>query len=243
MLKFRTLLRNIGCFAPTARLRKLLFRMGGVRIGSNVTLPRGTIIKKNVIIGENVEIWQNVFIGSRTIIGDNVKLEADVFLYQAHIGEYTVIHKGASVCGNSKDRAKVGKHSYVGYHALLDGTERLEVGDFVHIAGPAVGIFTHSSVKNAILGNVSGRDENYRDHQILKPVSVGNNCWIGGNVIIYPGITVGHHSAILPNSVVKEDVDPYSMVGGQPATLKKKIIVQNCEVRFVKEQKPDEAKK
>ena len=46
---------------------------------------------------------------------------------------------------------------------------------------------------------------------------IGNDVWIGTNVTIMPGIHIGDGSIIATNSTVTKDVDPYSIVGGNPA--------------------------
>ena len=53
-------------------------------------------------------------------------------------------------------------------------------------------------------------------------VTIGNDVWIGSNVIILSGITIGDGAVIGAGSVVTEDVDPYTVVVGNPARPKKK---------------------
>jgi len=53
-------------------------------------------------------------------------------------------------------------------------------------------------------------------------VTIGNDVWIGSDVIILSGITVGDGAAIGAGSVVTADVEPYSIVAGNPAKLIKK---------------------
>lgn len=55
------------------------------------------------------------------------------------------------------------------------------------------------------------------------PVIIGNNVWVGRNVCIMSGVTVGESAIIGANSVVTHDVQPYSIVGGVPANLIKKV--------------------
>ena len=50
-------------------------------------------------------------------------------------------------------------------------------------------------------------------------VIIGNDVWIGNNVTIMSGITIGDGSVIANNSHVVKDVEPYSLVGGNPAKL------------------------
>ena len=51
---------------------------------------------------------------------------------------------------------------------------------------------------------------------------IGNDVWIGNSVTIMPGIKIGDGAIIATNSVVTKDVEPYSIVGGNPAQLIRK---------------------
>jgi acetyltransferase-like isoleucine patch superfamily enzyme len=59
-------------------------------------------------------------------------------------------------------------------------------------------------------------------------VIIGNDVWIASNVTIMSGVTIGDGAVIANNSHVVKDVEPYSMVGGNPAKL--------IKYRFTKEQ-------
>lgn len=66
------------------------------------------------------------------------------------------------------------------------------------------------------------------DSELLKvhsrPIYIGEDCWIGINVVIMAGVTIGRGCIIGANSVVTKDVLPYTVVGGIPAkTLKSRI--------------------
>jgi len=230
MSKIRTGLRVLASRMPGNSLRVLLFRLGGVKIGRNVKLPRGTTINKNVVIEDGVDIGTNVFIGSETRLHRNSKIESDVSLYRTEVGEHTKVHKGAVLWGSEHHRLNIGDHSTIGFHSILDGSEKLEVGDFVHVSNN-VGVWTHSAVHCALRG-IRFQDEEYQDVKLKKPVMIGNNAWVGGGVTIYPGVTIAHHSVTLPGSVVAHDVAPNTMVGGSPATVKKRIEIHGDDVVF-----------
>ncbi|GAD88682.1 galactoside O-acetyltransferase [Vibrio halioticoli NBRC 102217] len=51
------------------------------------------------------------------------------------------------------------------------------------------------------------------------PITIEDDVWIGGNVVISQGVTVGAGSVIAANSVVNTDVPPNSLYGGTPAKL------------------------
>jgi acetyltransferase-like isoleucine patch superfamily enzyme len=50
-----------------------------------------------------------------------------------------------------------------------------------------------------------------------RPVTIGDDCWIGAHVAIMPGITVGRGAVVGANAVVTKDVAPYTVVAGVPA--------------------------
>lgn len=54
------------------------------------------------------------------------------------------------------------------------------------------------------------------------PVEIDNDVWIGNRVVILPGVKIGKGSVLASGSVVTEDIEPYSIVGGVPARLIRK---------------------
>lgn len=81
--------------------------------------------------------------------------------------------------------------------------------------GPNVSIFaaTHET-------EVQSRRDNI---EYGRPVVVGDDCWIGGNVVILPGVTIGRGVTVAAMSVVTKDVPDFSVVMGQPAKVVKKV--------------------
>jgi len=59
-------------------------------------------------------------------------------------------------------------------------------------------------------------------------IVIGSDVWIGENVVIMSGVTIGHGAIIANNSHVVKNVQPYSIVGGNPA--------KHIKYRFTKEQ-------
>lgn len=54
-----------------------------------------------------------------------------------------------------------------------------------------------------------------------KGIVIGDDVWIGANVVILDGVSVGEGAIVAAGAVVTKDVDPYSVVTGNPASLKK----------------------
>ena len=57
------------------------------------------------------------------------------------------------------------------------------------------------------------------DHILKNPTRVGNDVWIGNNVQIMAGVAIGDGAVIATGAVVTKDVEPYAIVGGNPAKL------------------------
>lgn len=56
-----------------------------------------------------------------------------------------------------------------------------------------------------------------------KPVTIKAGAWIASGVIICPGVTIGEHAVVSAGSVVLKDVEPLTLVRGNPATLVRRL--------------------
>ncbi|RYP09972.1 hypothetical protein DL765_008241 [Monosporascus sp. GIB2] len=59
--------------------------------------------------------------------------------------------------------------------------------------------------------------------EFAKPVTIGDDCWIGGNVTIMPGVTIGKGCTVGAGSVVTKDIPDFSVAVGSPARVVKKV--------------------
>jgi acetyltransferase-like isoleucine patch superfamily enzyme len=81
-----------------------------------------------------------------------------------------------------------------------------------------------------------GGDES-KDIDSHGPIEIGHDVWIGAQVVILSGVTVGHGAVIAANSTVTKDVPPYAVVGGTPGKVLKyrfseEIIKQLLDVAW-----------
>jgi hypothetical protein len=78
----------------------------------------------------------------------------------------------------------------------------------------------------------------YKDQAMfnLEPVVIGEGCWIGQNVVIMPGVTIGKFTIIGANSVVNKEIAEYSIAVGNPARVIKKW---NFKTSNWQQEKPD----
>ena len=64
-------------------------------------------------------------------------------------------------------------------------------------------------------------------------INIGNDVWIGYNATIMAGVTIGDGAIIAANSTVIKDVEPYSIVGGNPANKIKKRFAEDVITRLL----------
>lgn len=193
---------------------KIKYKKGN-KFGKRVLLSRDFICGMNCIIGDNTVIGSDVKFGNGVRIGSHCRIE------KLEINDNSSIEAGVIFTGYGKGKIKIGRESYIGLNNILDWSNDITIGDYVHIAGPSTGLWTHSSSKMCI--NSIPLNDKSEKNRPTAPIRIESNVYIGGNCTIYPGISIGHHSIITPNSAVTKDVGPYTMVGGVPAKIIKYI--------------------
>ncbi|OIV43603.1 hypothetical protein BKM63_03080 [Flavobacterium johnsoniae] len=144
-------------------------------------------------------------------------------------------HNSTTISLNVKNSKiiTVGKHSYgeIITESFENKSEQLSIGNFVSIASNVVFIlggnhkintFTTYPLKAHFLEDFSEDDAGTKG-----PIKVEDEVWIGNNVLVLSGVTLGKGSIIAAGSVVTKDVMPFSIVGGNPAKFIKWRISEN----------------
>jgi len=104
----------------------------------------------------------------------------------------------------------LGEHVFVNaFCTFLDGGN-ISIGDHT-LVGPSVQIYTPQ--------HPMGYRERRIPQEYSLPVSIGEDCWLGGSVVILPGIKIGDRCVIGAGSVVTHDVPDDSVVAGNPARV------------------------
>ncbi len=129
----------------------------------------------------------------------------------------------------------------VKYHFDFIG-DKLIIGKFCMIASDVKFIMNGgnhltnaiSTYPFAIFGHGWEHAMDGKEHPFKGDTKIGNDVWIGFNSTIMPGITIGDGAIIATNSTVVKDVEPYTIVGGNPAREIKKRFSQNVIDRLLK---------
>ena len=108
-------------------------------------------------------------------------------------------------------RTELGAHAHLN-GAWVSGTGRLVIGRYFH-SGDGLRIFTRNH--NYDHGEAIPYDRTY----IAKDVTIGDFVWIGAQVILLPGTTIGEGAIIQAGSVVHGTIPPLAIAGGNPAKV------------------------
>ncbi len=109
---------------------------------------------------------------------------------------------------------EIGENFYSNVNLVILDCARVIIGDNVLI-GPNVSIFTAGHPLH-----FTQRNEGY---EYALPVRIGNNIWIGGQVVINPGITIGDNSVVGSGSVVTKDIPKNTVTFGNPCKVQREI--------------------
>ncbi|QXU50482.1 sugar O-acetyltransferase [Chryseobacterium sp. D764] len=113
---------------------------------------------------------------------------------------------------------KVGENFYANHNLVILDCAKVEFGDNVFI-GPNCSFYTAGHPLDA-----KQRNEGL---EYAHPIKVGNNVWLGGNVVVLPGVSIGNNSVIGAGSVVTKDIPDHVVAVGNPCKVVKKITEQN----------------
>jgi acetyltransferase-like isoleucine patch superfamily enzyme len=126
-------------------------------------------------------------------VGNDVRLRMPVIIYHP-------------------ERLRFGTDIDVGENVLLRAGGGLTIGNRVLIAAGAAVVTVGHPIEPPRWGRVT-----------TAPVTIGDDVWIGVNAVVLPGVTIGNGAIVAAGAVVTEDVASYTMVGGVPATVLRKI--------------------
>jgi galactoside O-acetyltransferase len=149
---------------------------------------------RKVIFGENLTIRNFTSI----IIGDNTSIMSNSYLYA---------DKGTLI---------IGKNCSFNNSVFFGASSgKVLIGDNV-----LIGPFTVLRASNHNSKNIDIPIIEQGHHS--GTITIGNDCWIGANVVITSNVSIGEHSIVAAGAVVTKDVEPYSIVAGVPAKCIKK---------------------
>lgn len=155
-------------------------------------------------------------------------------LYQ-HRGRHSKIYFSVRMDTPPYRRFSLGRHSVVeSFSCINNAVGDVVIGDYTRIGlhNTVIGPVTIGSHVNIAQGvTVTALNHNYDkpgiriDQQGIttRPITIGNDVWIGTRAVILPGVTIGSHCVVAAGAVVTTDVPDNTIVAGIPAKTIRKI--------------------
>lgn len=133
------------------------------------------------------------------------------------IGAGALLEPNVWITAPGEARVHIGEGTFLNLGVMVAASGLVEIGDHCMLAN---GCF------------VSDASHRYQDPHIpvtwqgfesKGPTRIGDNCWLGANVVVTSGVSIGERCVIGANSVVTEDIAAHSLAAGAPARVLKQI--------------------
>ena len=117
----------------------------------------------------------------------------------------------------------IGENFYSNYNCIILDCAKVTIGDNVFFA-PNVGLYTaghpiHYEIRNTGM-------------EYAFPITIGDNVWLGGGVIVTPGIAIGDNAVIGAGSVVTKDIPANVVAAGNPCKVLREITDEDKKYYF-----------
>lgn len=138
------------------------------------------------------------------------------------------IYTGTMLDVGPRGRVRVGTCALVTAARIVCDSE-IEIGDYTFISWNVVLMDSYRLpmdplLRRSVLERAGGRAHALLDASApAKPIRIGRAAWIGFDVCVLPGVTIGEAGIVGARSVVAEDVPPFGIVAGNPARLVRQL--------------------
>lgn len=169
--------------------------------------------------------------------GNHLRINYGTLVRDSAFGRYNWLGNNCLV-----ENSIMGDHSYVAGNSMIRNcrigkycaiARNVQISPGDHPTSGFVSIHPSTYCKPAFPAKAFVSENHYKHKE---RVEIGNDVWIGTNVVIVGGIRIGDGAIVAANSVVSKDIPPYTIVGGVPARYIRKRFAEE-EIEFLKELK------
>jgi acetyltransferase-like isoleucine patch superfamily enzyme len=133
------------------------------------------------------------------------------------IGPETLLEPHVWITAPGGARVRIGAGTFLNLGVMVAAGELVEIGDHCMLAN---GCFVSDSSHRY---DDPRRPITWQGFESKGPTRIGDNCWLGTNVVVTSGVNIGERCVIGANSVVTGDLEPFSVAAGAPAQTLRRI--------------------
>ncbi len=157
--------------------------------------------RSNLDVGFRLGLGSSVYMGCMFDVGVSGRVS---------VGDYSLLHGVWLVCDSG---VEIGDHALISWNVVLMDSYRMSRN-----------VVKRRSVLERLA--VSG-DRRLDGNVEARPISIGNNVWIGFDSCVLPGVTIGDGAVVGARSVITDNVDAYTVVAGNPARTVRRLRMPN----------------
>jgi acetyltransferase-like isoleucine patch superfamily enzyme len=136
------------------------------------------------------------------------------------IGANSLLEPDVWITAPGAARVRIGEGTFLNIGVMVAAQELVEIGSHCMFAN---GCFVTDANHRY---DDPDRPITWQGFDGKGPTRIGDNVWCGANVVVTSGVTIGERSVIGANSVVTQDVPPYSIAAGVPARVLRTIVYE-----------------
>jgi acetyltransferase-like isoleucine patch superfamily enzyme len=133
------------------------------------------------------------------------------------IGAGALFEPGVWITAPGNARVRIGEGTFLNLGVMIAAEELVEIGDHCMLAN------------GCFVSDASHRYDDpeqpvpWQGFETKGPTRIGDNCWLGANVVVTSGVSIGERCVIGANSVVTRDIGPFSVAAGTPARVLRRV--------------------
>jgi acetyltransferase-like isoleucine patch superfamily enzyme len=133
------------------------------------------------------------------------------------VGAGTLLEPHVWITAPGRARVRIGAGSFLNLGVMVAAYELVEIGDHCMLAN---GCFVSDASHRF---DDPHRPITSQGFESKGPTRIGDNCWLGANVVVTSGVSIGERCVIGANSVVTGDLEPFSIAAGAPARVLRRV--------------------